>query len=109
MPHCIIEHSDEFNPTPLIEAVLKAALASRLFQSKDIKLRAQGFRDYQIGFKRSAFIHVTLKILSGRNDEQKLQLSRLVIEQLASLGYEQVTLTAEVIDIDKNSYSKEVM
>ncbi|RLV59745.1 5-carboxymethyl-2-hydroxymuconate isomerase [Parashewanella curva] len=105
MPHLIIEHSNEFNADILMEAVFKGALSSRLFESRAIKVRALPYQHYQVGFKRSAFIHVTLKIISGRTQGQKLGLSEGVIEQLLELGYENVAITAEVVDIDRESYS----
>ncbi|WP_133407942.1 5-carboxymethyl-2-hydroxymuconate Delta-isomerase [Parashewanella tropica] len=106
MPHCIIEHSNEFNADVLMEAVFKGALSSRLFESKAIKVRALPYQFYQVGFKRSAFIHVTLKILSGRTQEQKLDLSEKVLNQLSALSYDDVSITVEVVDIDRESYKR---
>lgn len=52
------------------------------------------------------FVHVTLKILSGRNTEQKLCLSGAVLESLKTLGLTSVSITVEVVDIDRGSYAK---
>lgn len=54
------------------------------------------------------FIHVTMRILSGRNTEQKLILSKLVLESLATLTLKACSASVEVVDIDRASYSKVV-
>ncbi|MCL1080219.1 5-carboxymethyl-2-hydroxymuconate isomerase [Parashewanella spongiae] len=109
MPHCIIEHSDDFNSSILVEAVFKGALTSRLFESQDIKVRAQPFSHYQVGFKRSAFIHVTLRMMSGRGYEQKVNLVQSVVEQLKGLNYDEVSITTEIQEIDERTYCKQLV
>ena len=106
MPHCIVEHSDNFEPSILMESVFKGALSSGLFQYKDIKVRAMPYLHFQLGNKRNAFIHVSLKILSGRSAQQKQSLSQGVLEVLLTLGFNSASITVEVIDIDKASYQK---
>ncbi len=108
MPHCVIEHSDDFNSSMLMEAVFKGVLTSRLFESKDIKVRALPFAHYQVGFKRSAFIHVILRIMSGRTQEQKSSLTQNVVEQLVGLNYEEVSITAEIQEMNESSYYKQI-
>ena len=108
MPHCVIEHSDNIDGNTLIAKVYKGALASGLFQAEgsDIKVRALPYANYQTGNVDISFVHVTLKILSGRNTEQKSMLSRLVLGQLKELTLSQCSISVEVSDIDRDSYAK---
>ena len=110
MPHCIIEHSSTINGKDLIPLVFQGALKTRLFSAdgNDIKVRTQSFIDYQTGNTPSDFIHVVLKILSGRNADEKLRLSTLVLEEICSLNLSNCSITVEVVDIDRSSYSKVV-
>lgn len=113
MPHCIIEHSSSIDSNTLIPLVFNASLASTLFEKdgSDIKVRALPFEHYQTGTVQSTssqldFIHVTMRILSGRNTEQKLMLSNLVLESLKPLALKACSTSVEVVDIDRASYSK---
>ena len=111
MPHCIIEHSSTINGNDLLPLVFQGALNTGLFEDdgSDIKVRAQPFCDYQIGRSKSDFIHVVLKILSGRSTNDKQKLSKRVLEQLSSLNFKSCSITVEVVDMDKNSYLKIVL
>jgi len=112
MPHCIIEHSSSLDSNVLMPLVFNASLASSLFEKdgSDIKVRAIPFTQYQTGALQSdvAFIHVTLKILSGRNTDQKLVLSRLVLASLEALALKACSISVEVVDIERASYVKVV-
>ncbi len=87
MPHCVVEHSINLDSDLLVQKVFLGALNTGLFEPDggDIKVRAIGYNSYMTGPKKSDFIHVILKILSGRTPEQKLSLSSAVIEELAAI------------------------
>lgn len=108
MPHCIIEHSSDLESETLMSLVFSGANASGLFGSdgKDIKVRAIPYCHHQTGKVKNTFVHVSLKILSGRNDEQKITLSRLVVEKLQSLPVSNCSITSEVIDMERTTYLK---
>jgi len=110
MPHCIIEYAQDIEgdvaPQVMIEQVLKACVASQLFHLDDIKLRALPYTCYQIGDKKRPFLHVDVKMLSGRSPEQKLALSQAVLGALSELALTQVETTVEISDTDRESYSK---
>ena len=115
MPHCIIEHSSSIDSNTLIPLVFNASMESSLFEKdgSDIKVRVVPFTHYQTGVLQSAttqadFIHVTMRILSGRNTKQKLMLSKLVLESLSTLSLKGCSTSVEVVDIDRASYSKVV-
>jgi len=116
MPHCIIEHSSSLDSNVLMPLVFNASLASSLFKKdgSDIKIRTIPFTHYQTGALQNdvaqvAFIHVTLRILSGRKTEQKKMLSHLVLSSLEALALKASSISVEVIDIDRASYGKVVV
>ncbi len=108
MPHCVIEHSADIDGLVLLKPVYDGTLASGLFDAsgKDIKVRAIAYDNYKVGEMLASFIHVSLKILSGRSDEQKSMLSEAVLSELQQLAISDSSMTVEVLDIDRASYSK---
>lgn len=108
MPHCVIEHSDNIDGNTLVPLVYAGALKSSLFESEgsDIKIRALSYANYQTGNVNIGFVHVTLKILSGRTPEQKKALTKLVLEQVNTLAMMQCSISVEVADVDRASYAK---
>ena len=108
MPHCIIEYSKNLEAAQLIDAVYQGARKSKLFEDDDIKSRTMEFDHYQSGSTKNSFVHVTTKILSGRNLEQRSMLSRLILSELESLSIQSTSLTVEVVEMERTSYAKVV-
>lgn len=110
MPHCVVEYSDRLDAKPILAAVFDGASQSALFEpgGTDIKVRAQPYQQHISGAEHRDFIHVQLRILSGRNLAQKQHLSQCVLEQLLKLDLTSCSHTVEVIDIDRTSYAKKV-
>lgn len=108
MPHCIVEHSASLNSELILPLVFSGAMESELFDidGSDIKVRAIIYHSYLTGQEKTDFIHVALKILSGRTVEQKQVLSKSVLAQLQKLELKNCSLTVEVMDIERASYSK---
>lgn len=113
MPHCIIEYAapldSKLSIASLVQAVHQGTFATGLFPEEDIKARAVAYHNYQTGSGQTAFIHVSLRILSGRTDEQKQQLAACVEKQLMTLALSSLSLTIEVIDIHRASYTKQLL
>ena len=108
MPHCIIEHSVSLDSNILMPLVFSAALSSGLFDAdgRDIKVRALPYHSYLTGPIKSDFVHIILKILSGRSEEQKQMLSQIVLAKINTLMLKNCSLTIEVVDMDRTSYAK---
>jgi 5-carboxymethyl-2-hydroxymuconate isomerase len=108
MPHCIIEHARTIDSQRLMRPVHAGALESGLFSpdGADIKVRAIACDHYLTGGRQADFVHVTLRILSGRTAAQKQALAAKVLGQLAALGLGECALTVEVVDMDRASYAK---
>jgi len=113
MPHCIIEYSkeleDEIKPSQLIERVYQGTLKSNLFIDKDIKLRTISFENHKIGNEKIDFIHVTVKILTGRSIEDKKALSHIILDDFKDIDIKPLSVTVEVYEIENESYSKLVL
>lgn len=113
MPHCIIEYSSNLSPAlsleQLVESVHLGALESDLFELDDIKTRATSYEHFKLGGDTEHFIHVTVRLLSGRTQQQKNRLSQLVLKQLADLELLSISLSVEVCDINRETYAKQVL
>ncbi len=113
MPHCIIEYShSDIDVKALLKAVHAGASNSNLFEVHDIKVRAMGFDHYFVASDTETmpdFIHVSTRLLSGRTDEEKLYLSNCILSAVCqSLTWFTGSVTVEILDIDRHSYSKKV-
>ena len=108
MPHCIIEHSPNISPDGLMHAVFNGALHSQFFlpDGADIKVRAMAYSNFKLGDGKASFVHVVVKILAGRTDEQKQRLSQEIIKKLSGLGHQDISITVEVVDMERQSYQK---
>jgi 5-carboxymethyl-2-hydroxymuconate isomerase len=118
MPHCIIEYSEELNKelkvNQLMSAVFTGAVQSLLFTKADIKVRVLPYEyfytevtDESIDNKQR-FIHVCYKILSGRTQEQRQKLSRLVLSHLNQLKIIATSISVEIVDMERESYNKKI-
>ncbi|MBU2966801.1 5-carboxymethyl-2-hydroxymuconate Delta-isomerase [Amphritea sp. 2_MG-2023] len=110
MPHCIIEHSASLKGEELLSPVFQGVLNSGLFTAdgSDIKVRGLPYSVYQTGNTNADFVHVTVRILAGRTDAEKQRLSAGVLATINALKLVDCSVTIEVVDIDRQSYSKTV-
>jgi len=111
LPHCIIEYSSdiEIDPSSLITAVFQGALKSELFEESHIKTRTIAFDDFQTGALKQSFIHVSARILSDRTAEQRAMLAQSILSELEKLELSSLTITVDIIDMDRRSYTKKVL
>lgn len=113
MPHCIIEYAKELEQSLAVNELLgiveQAAVESKLFEESSIKIRAIAYEHYLTGCSNKPFIHITFKILFGRNHQQKKELTNLVLDKLSEVLQLPISLSVEVIDIEKVSYKKLVI
>jgi 5-carboxymethyl-2-hydroxymuconate isomerase len=111
MPHCIIEYSNGVNENVNIEELMvhlqSVIVESELFDPKAIKLRAIQYQEYLLTDGVKGFLHVRLKILSGRSEDKKTALSRQVFQAAGQLlPQEGVILTVEIHEMDARFYLK---
>jgi 5-carboxymethyl-2-hydroxymuconate isomerase len=113
MPHCIIEYSsgvaDQIEIDDLVGAVHQGVLSSGLFDEYDIKTRAVAYAHHRTGATRDSFVHVTVRLLSGRDDAQKADLSKKLLATIEPMLSEVVSVGVEICDMHKASYRKRVL
>ncbi|TQV76055.1 5-carboxymethyl-2-hydroxymuconate Delta-isomerase [Exilibacterium tricleocarpae] len=113
MIHCIIEYSTSIDsplgPENLIEAVQQGATNSDLFKETDIKTRVIPVHHYRTGTETAYFVHVVLKILSGQTRVQRQLLSNMVMDSLSMLVSTGWSISVEIVEIEKESYSELVL
>ena len=113
MPHLIIEYSEEIagrvDLDALVDAAHDGAMASGLFPEYDIKTRAIGFTRHRMGQTRDSFVHVSVHLLSGRDEAQKAALSETLLGTILPLVPQVVSVGVEIVDIHRASYRKRVL
>nr|WP_240954333.1 5-carboxymethyl-2-hydroxymuconate Delta-isomerase [Solimonas marina] len=109
----IVEYSAGLDAQLAIERVLdalgEAAAESGVMQRRDIKLRAIPYSHFRLLDGGDAFVHVTARLLSGRSDAQKLQLSSRLRECLASMLTHVHSISVEIVDMHAPSYLKRLL
>lgn len=110
MPHIIIEYAEDVisqqGAQLLVDAVFVAAEESGMFAPLNIKVRAVPVSVYRLGMSGEGFIHVQCRIHAGRATEAKKSLTISIINALKDLSIDVAVMTAEVVDMDRDSYSK---
>jgi 5-carboxymethyl-2-hydroxymuconate isomerase len=113
MPHCIVEYSKELerqiHPSALMAAAYQGAVKSGLFAEENIKSRAIAYSIFQTGDKKPDFIHVTLRIFSGRTLEQRKALSHQVMAEFEVLPLPALTVTIDICEMVKETYTKKLI
>ena len=116
MPHLHMEYTanlPELNADVALIRLNNALVASGQFAAEhDIKSRAVKVQTFKVGtaMAERGFVHVKLALLSGRSPQIKKQLSESLLAVVQDLcewptGVE-VQLAVEILDIDRESYSK---
>ncbi len=110
MPHVVIDYSEKLAaqvpPKSLLKNVHQSVAQSGLFNVASIRSRMQSFDNFCLGAEKQNFLHVCIKLFAGRSDEQKTQLTQLVISQLQQLSLTDVIVSCECTDIHKESYQQ---
>jgi len=110
MPHCLIEYSqtleEQVLPEVLMKTVFHAAMDSGLFEAKDIKVRMLSFSEFLPIEGQTVFIHITLRLLSGRPLETRRILSQQVFDRIQGLGLRGLAMTVDIVEIVRETYTK---
>jgi 5-carboxymethyl-2-hydroxymuconate isomerase len=118
MPHIITEYSSNFSQ----EEIIKLQQNIRdIFQNMpdyfdydQCKFRSMSFDHYFVGEldqQTSSFIHVTAKILQGRPEEVRKELSDKIVTTLQSDfakidNKDRLDISVEIFEMDKSTYNK---
>ncbi|MEN2488288.1 5-carboxymethyl-2-hydroxymuconate Delta-isomerase [Flavobacterium sp. B11] len=113
MPHFIIDCSENvlrrLAADEIIQGVFDAALSTDLFTASEIKVRINPFTNYNNGNTLDDFIHVFGYIMEGRNDEQKGNLSKVIVTKLNDLLPEVSVISMNVQEFEKSNYFNKTM
>ncbi len=107
MPHIILEHNleDEFFVNRICKKLHNTLSKQESVKLESIKTRSLFVSDliFSNNLKKVDFAHVQLKLLSGRSEELKMQMSGALLEVLKN-EISEGTLSVEVQEL--RSYSK---
>ncbi|NQY25045.1 MAG: 5-carboxymethyl-2-hydroxymuconate Delta-isomerase [Campylobacteraceae bacterium] len=110
MPHCIIEYSKDLSQNLdkkiLMKNVFDACMQINLFNKKDIKVRMKSYEYFLSGGLEKNFIHINIKILSGRSIDEKKLLAQNVLKEVNNDSFSDISISVEVNDMNKEIYSK---
>ncbi len=108
MPHFIIDCSENIlkshSQDEIIKQVHISAISTKLFHKNDVKVRINFFKKYSTGDKKEDFIHVFANIMEGRSIEQKVNLSKTIVKDLASMFPLVPHIGTNVIEFEKATY-----
>lgn len=117
MPHLIVEYTPNLAGFPadaLLQELNATLIASgEIADEADLKARLVPVAAFRIGNApaQRAFVHTQLRLLSGRTPEAKRALSDRIAEVLRRLVPRPtgvlVQISAEIVDMDRASYTKE--
>lgn len=120
MPHIIVEHSKDIekNSVKELQVEIKKIMNSLIegnFDPDQCKCRAISFDEYFVGQpdqSTSSFIHITIKILSGRTLEVRKKLAQMsgdfaqkIFEEL-KLPSTRCDISVDIVEMDRDSYKK---
>lgn len=117
MPHLVLEYTDNVAQEVAYDEMF-AALHQILVQTTGASLAACKSRAVQLqryylaeGQPDGAFVHLTIGLLAGRSDEQKMEATRQCAQVLAahyrpSLDALGLQISVELRDIHRESYYK---
>ena len=108
MPHFIIDCSENIlkshSQDEIIKQVQISAISTKLFHKNDVKVRVNSFEKYLTGNKKEDFIHVFANIMEGRSIEQKLNLSKTIVNDLSLMFPSVPHIGTNVIEFERATY-----
>ena len=113
MPHFVIDCSEHIielkSPEEIIQKVFDTAESTNLFAKRDIKVRINPFKYYNVGDAKDDFIHIFANIMEGRNEDQKNNLSRKIVYELKEMFPDVPMLSINIRDFEKAGYCNKSM
>lgn len=108
MPHFVMDCSQGLLRQRSEEEILArlhgAAASTGLFDAADIKVRIHPFPVYAVGGGTGDFIHVFAHIMQGRTVEQRADLSKRIVSELADMFPTVQRIATNVAEFEKATY-----
>lgn len=108
MPHIIIEHSPKTTDAmpALCQAIFEAACGCETFPDPStVKVRSR-LCDNHTGGTGDDFIHATVRMLEGRTDALKIEVSEALLATMEAMCPTVASLTCEIAELHTASYRK---
>lgn len=112
MPHVIIEYTADLEDEigALVADLPNIALGSGFFpDSNAFKVRAYCANHSHMGSAKQSALFVTIRLLTGRSDDDKRQISTHLMTELTTRLPLTGTITVEAKDLDAVSYVKRIL
>ncbi|ELR63976.1 5-carboxymethyl-2-hydroxymuconate delta-isomerase [Photobacterium marinum] len=112
MPNLVMEYADpvaeRVSVPGLLEDLHQTLLSCGLFEDNSVKSRSYPCHTWLVGPEGDlkTFIHLELRMLSGRSAEQKRELSRRLMAILEQHASEINSLTVDIRDMDRECFLK---
>ncbi|MCV9877505.1 5-carboxymethyl-2-hydroxymuconate Delta-isomerase [Brenneria izbisi] len=117
MPHIVLEYSDniaeDFEVKEMFFELHNALMKLWAFKKQDFKSRAIEYNTYFIGDgeEKNAFAALQIQIMSGKTDEEKMDISKASLEILKkycknTLLEKEASISVQILEIDKKNYSR---
>ncbi len=119
MPHLIIEHSGNIKRKSI--AALEHKIQNIMqeqegnFDADQCKCRSLSFDEYLVGRSDqtiSSFIHITLKVLTGRSIQIRQNLSQKIIDFVQkfyadlNLSTKRCDISVDIVEMERDTYQK---
>lgn len=113
MPHLVIDYAAELAGSHdiqmLCDTMFDVMAAQETFPNPDaIKVRAISWPHYRTGQTDGDFVHATVRMLQGRDDTTKQTVSTAILAGLTRALPGVHSISVEVADMHKVSYTKTV-
>lgn len=114
MPHVIVDHAaglENSHDFPALCRALFDALAAHpaIPHPESLKIRTRPHECFVIGTAPQSFAHADLRLLPGRDDQTKADLTALVLNVMNDALPDVGSLTVECNDMHGPSYAKRVL
>ena len=119
MPHIIIEHSKNILEIELIEIgreiqKIMSNISEGNFDPDQCKIRCIAYQNYIVGLEKNHenFIHISIKILSGRDVVIRKKLAISTFEYAKNfyknlkLPQKRCDISVDIIEVDREVYQK---
>ena len=108
MPHFVVDCSQgilqQHSEEEILARLHHAVNSTGLFDEADIKVRVNPYQAYVVGGRKEDFIHVFSHIMQGRTIEQRADLSKRIVSELAEMFPTLNRIATNVAEFEKATY-----